>query len=84
MDRKGAESCLVIVDIVDIRGATRGVMVSLPPMLECRFESRLGLESSGFSMWHFLKLVARGFPRILRFPLLLHRFNGSANKIKLK
>ena len=34
---------------------------SLPPMLLCGFESRLGLESSGFSMWHFLKLVARGF-----------------------
>ena len=34
---------------------------SLPPMLLCGFESRLGLESSGFSMWHFLKLVAGGF-----------------------
>ena len=31
-----------------------------------------------------LKLVARGFLRVLRFPPLLHRFNGSANKIKLK
>ena len=48
------------------------------------FESRLGLESSGCSMWHFLKLVARGFLRVLRFPPLLHQFNGSANKIKLK
>ena len=38
------------------------------PMLECRFESRLGLEFSGFSMWHFLKLVVRGFLRVLRFP----------------
>ena len=50
-------------------------------MLLCGFESRLGLESSGCSMWHFLKLVARGFLRVLRFPPLLHRYNGSANKI---
>ena len=28
--------------------------------------------------------VARGFLRVLRFPPLLHRFNGSANKIQLK
>ena len=46
--------------------------------------SRLGLESSGCSMWHFLKLVARGFLWVLRFPPLLHPFNGSANTIKLK
>ena len=52
-------------------------------MLLCGFESWLGLESSGFSMWHFLKLVARGFLRVLRFSPLLHRFNGSANKIKI-
>ena len=45
----------------------------LPPTLECGFESRLGLEPSGFSMWHFLKLVARDFLRVLRFPPLLHR-----------
>ena len=57
---------------------------SLPPVLLCGFESSLGLESSGCSMWHFLKLVARGFLRVLRFPPLLHRLNGSANKIKLK
>ena len=31
-----------------------------------------------------LKLVSRGFLRVLRFPPLLHRFNGSANKIRLK
>ena len=30
-------------------------------MLECGFESRLGFEFSGFSMWHFLKLIVRGF-----------------------
>ena len=46
---------------------TRGVTVSttdfpsLPLKLLSWFESRLGLESSGFSMWHFLKLVARVF-----------------------
>ena len=38
---------------------------SLPPIL--------GLASSGFSMWYFLKLVARGFLRALRFPPFLHR-----------
>ena len=67
----------------NVRGATRGVMV-LPPMLlhVCRFESRLALESSGSSMSNFLSLVARGFLRVLRFPPLLHRFNGSTNKIK--
>ena len=31
-------------------------------MLECGFESWLGLEFFfGLSMWHFLKLVVRGF-----------------------
>ena len=46
---------------------------SLPPMLLGGFESGLGLESSSFSMWHFLKLSARGFLRVHRFPPLLHR-----------
>ena len=70
-----------------IKGATRGVTVSMSAFLACHpmllrgFEFRLGLESSGCSMWHFLKLVARGFLRVLRFPPLLHRFNDSANKI---
>ena len=32
-------------------------------------------------MWHFLKLIARGFLQVLRFPPLVHQFNGSANKI---
>ena len=31
-----------------------------------------------------VSLNVRGFLRVLRFPPLLHRFNGSANKIKLK
>ena len=57
---------------------------SLPPMLLCGFESQLGLESLSFSMWHFLKLFTRGFVQVLLFPPLLHWFNGSANKIKLK
>ena len=55
---------------------------NLPPMILRGFESRSELESSGCSMWHFLKFVARGFLRVLRFPPLLHRFNGSANKKK--
>ena len=41
-------------------------------MVLCRFESHLGLESSGFNMWHFWKLVTRGFLRVLQFPPLLH------------
>ena len=52
-------------------------------MLLCGFKSPMGFESSGFSMWHFLKLVARGFLRVLRFPPLFHQFNGSANIIEL-
>ena len=52
-------------------------------MLLRGFESRLGLEFSGCGMWHFLKLVSRGFLRVLRYPPSpLHRFNGSANKNK--
>ena len=31
-----------------------------------------------------LKLVVRGFPRVLRFPPILHRLMVSANKIKQK
>ena len=34
---------------------------SLPPMLDCGFESRMGFEFWGFSMWDFLKLVVWGF-----------------------
>ena len=70
--------------------ATRGATVSLSAFLACHqcccagSSLALGLESSGCCMWHFLKLVARGFLRVLRFPPFLHRFNGSANKIKLK
>ena len=42
-------------------------------MLECRFESWLGLEFSGFSMWHYLKLIDRGFLRVLWVLPLLHQ-----------
>ena len=70
-------------------GATCGVRLARllsypPPMLLCGFKSRLGLASSGCGRWHVLKLVARGFLRVLRFLSFLHRFNGSANKRKLK
>ena len=50
-------------------------------MLECGFESHLGLEFSGFSMWHFLKLVVSGFLCILLFPPLLHQLMVSAVKL---
>ena len=60
-------------------GVMRGVMVSKSAflachqMLECGFESRLGLEFSGFSMWHSLKHVVMVFLWVLPFPPLLHR-----------
>ena len=62
-------------------------MVSTSAFLACHqwgFESRLGLEISSSSMWHFLKLVVGGFLRILRFPPLLHRLMVSTNKDKAK
>ena len=52
---------------------------SLPPMLLGWFESCLGFEFSGFSMYHFLKLVTRGFLWVLQFPSFLHRLIDSAN-----
>ena len=55
---------------------------SLPPMLECEFESQLGLEFLGFIMSHFLKLVVRDFLWVLRFPPLLHSLMVLANKMK--
>ena len=78
----GSTSNCLSRSVPEIR--SRGVTVSMSAFLACHpmllrgFESRLGLESSGCSMWHFLKLVARGFLRVLRFPPLLHRFNSSA------
>ena len=52
-------------------------------MIECRFESGLGLELSSFSMWHCLKLVVGGFLRVLRFAPLLHGFSRR-NRTKTK
>ena len=40
----------------------------LSPMLECGFESPQKAEYSEFSCVAFLKLVVRGFLRVLRFP----------------
>ena len=70
--------------------ATRGVTVSTSAFLACHqcycAGSRIAwsLNLLGFSMWHFLKLVARGFRRVFRFPPLFHRLMVSDNKIKLK
>ena len=68
-------------------GAMCGVTVvcfpSLPLMLLCGFESRLGLETLVCSMCNFLTLIARGFLRVLQFPPPPSSVNGSANKIKL-
>ena len=38
-----------------------GFFVCFPSLLECGFESRLGLEFSAFCMWHFLKPFVGGF-----------------------
>ena len=54
----------------------------LSPMLECGFKSRLGLEFS--CVWHFLKLVVRGFLWVLQFPPLLYWLIVSAKRINLK
>ena len=63
-----------------LEGAMNGVTVSMsaflacmPRVLLCWFESCVGHEFSGFSMWHFLKLIARGFLWVLWFPPLLHQ-----------
>ena len=61
-------------------GMTRGVTVSTSALLDCH--QCLGFESSGFSMWHFLKLVAGAFLRVLRFPPP-SSVNVSANTIQL-
>ena len=61
-----------------------GVAISTSALLACHqrycagSSPASGLESLGFSMWHFLKLVARGFLRVFRSPTpsptLLQRF----------
>ena len=78
--------------------ATRGVTVSTSAFLACHqcccagSSLALGLEFSGFSMWHFLKLVARGFLRVLRLPpspppplhrLMVQPVKSSSNKCNL-
>ena len=71
-------------------GATRGVAVSMSAFLACHQFYCAGLSFAwGLNLRPvvcdiFLKLVARGFLWVLGFPPLLHRFNDSANKIKLK
>ena len=52
-------------------------------MLESGLESWLGLEFAGFSRWHFLKLVVRGFLRVLRCPPLLHQLIILVNKLNV-
>ena len=73
----------MVISVLDRAGEIR-TFSKTPPTLEGRFESRLGLECPGFSVWHFLELVVRRFLRVLRFPPLLHRLIISASKIKLK
>ena len=57
---------IITTSDLSIGWATRGVMIStsvfpsLPPMLECGFESRFGLEFLGFSMWHFFLARRQG------------------------
>ena len=62
-------------------GPARGGMVITSAF---GFESFLELESSDFSMWHFLKLFIRGFLRDTPVSSPPSLVNGSANKIKLK
>ena len=77
--------CVSVIAEVYLTRATHGVTVSTSAflMLLCGFESR-GLNPQALVCGYFLKLIVRGFLWVLRFPPLLHRFNGSASKIKLK
>ena len=52
-------------------GARRGLTVNTSVFLACH--QCYCTDSSLACMWHFLKLVARSFLRVLRFPPLLHR-----------
>ena len=71
MERRSRNTLIIII-------ITHGITLSTSAFLACHecflcgFESCLGLESLGCSMLHFLKLVARGFLKVLRFPPLLH------------
>ena len=53
-------------------------------MLSCGFESRLGLESSGFSMGLYPEDRRQGFSPDTPVSSPPSSVNGSANKIKLK
>ena len=79
-------TCYEWTKLVEVMRGVRVIMSasSLPPILEWGFKSRLGLEFSDFSVWHFLKLVVRGFLWVLRFPPLLHWLMVSVNKVVLK
>ena len=54
-------------------------------MLECGFESQLGLEFSGFGLWHISEARRQGFSlgtaTLVSSPSF---FNGSTNEIKLR
>ena len=80
--------CLFCASLLPIEhhleNVTCSVIFSTSAFLACGFKSQLRLEFSGFSMWHFLKLIVRSFLRVFQFPLLLHWLMVSVNKIKLK
>ena len=74
-------------------GATRGVMVSTsaflasichPPMLGCRFESRLGLEFQALVYMAFSEARHQGFSPGTPVSSPSSSASGSANEIKLK
>ena len=71
---------------ISLDKCTCGVLVSTSTFLACHqcvFESGLGLDFSGFSKWHLLKLVTSGVSpgTPLSSPPSV---NGSADKIKPK
>ena len=67
------------------KGATRGVTVSKSAFLACNQWYCAGSSLAwGLNVWAVACGTCRGILRVLRFPPLLHRFKGSANKIKLQ
>ena len=63
----GSAVLRVVASPLGCQGAMHGVTVSMSAYLACH-QCYLGFESSGCSMWHFLKLTAKGFLWVLRFP----------------
>ena len=59
-------------------------MVSLPPMLKCRFESRLGFGFFGLSYMAFSEARLKGFSPGIPVSSPPSSVNGSANKMWLK